>query len=112
MDESVIFVNYPLDMEVSDALIDHLSELARLEFNLREKEEIKKDLQRMISFVEKLKELDTHGVAPVTHMNAGEGPLREDIQNTGCSREEALQNAPCTDGIFFKVPKVIRNPSS
>jgi aspartyl-tRNA(Asn)/glutamyl-tRNA(Gln) amidotransferase subunit C len=98
-------------MEVNDDLIDHLSELARLEFNQREKEEIKKDLQRMIIFVEKLKELDTSGVEPVTHMNAAEGRLREDIQKPGCSREEALQNAPCTDGTFFMVPKVIRNPS-
>ena len=49
-------------MEVNDALIDNLSNLARLEFNAVEKEAIKHDLQRMIRFVEKLGELDTAGV--------------------------------------------------
>jgi hypothetical protein len=56
-------------MEVNDALIDNLSNLARLEFNAADKEEIRKDLQRMILFVEKLGELDTTGVEPLLHMS-------------------------------------------
>ena len=46
-------------MEVNDALIENLANLARLEFNDEQKQLIKKDLQRMISFVEKLNEMDT-----------------------------------------------------
>jgi aspartyl-tRNA(Asn)/glutamyl-tRNA(Gln) amidotransferase subunit C len=95
-------------MEVNDALIDSLSNLARLEFNAAEKLEIKKDLQRMISFVEKLGELDTTGVEPILHMSSETDVLREDIPHGSVSREEALANAPATDGIYFKVPKVIR----
>ncbi len=95
-------------MEVNDALIDSLSNLARLEFNAAEKLEIKKDLQRMISFVEKLGELDTTGVEPILHMSSETDVLREDIPHGSVSREEALANAPETDGIYFKVPKVIR----
>ena len=98
-------------MEVNDALIDNLSHLARLEFNREEKEEIKKDLQRMIHFVEQLGRLDTSGVEPLLHMSHEMNVLREDQPQGSISREEALINAPATDGAYFKVPKVIRNPS-
>ena len=98
-------------MEVNDELINHLSDLARLEFSEKEKEGIKKDLQKMISFVEKLKELDTVGVIPVSHMTEEVNQLREDTAGGSCSRGEALQNAPFTDGVYFKVPKVISNNS-
>ena len=98
-------------MEVNDALIDNLSNLARLEFNAEEKEGIKKDLQRMIHFVEKLGELDTSGVEPLLHMSPEINVLREDKLRDAVSRSAALANAPATDGTYFKVPKVIRNPS-
>jgi aspartyl-tRNA(Asn)/glutamyl-tRNA(Gln) amidotransferase subunit C len=95
-------------MEVNDALIENLSNLARLEFNAKEKEEIKKDLQRMIHFVEKLGELDTTGVEPLLHMSPEINVLREDTLQGSVTREEALSAAPATDGVYFKVPKVIR----
>ena len=98
-------------MEVNDSLIDNLSNLARLEFNAEEKEEIKKDLRRMIDFVEKLGELDTTGVAPLLHMSPVINVLREDEVKGSVSREQALADAPATDGTYFKVPKVIRNPA-
>ena len=94
-------------MEVNDAMIENLSNLARLQFDESEKEEIKKDLQRMITFVEKLNELDTTGVEPLLHMSDSMDVLREDILQGSITREEALKNAPETDGIYFKVPKVI-----
>ena len=95
-------------MEVNDALIDNLSNLARLEFNTAEKEGIKKDLQRMIHFVEILGKLDTTGVEPLLHMSPVTNVLREDQPTGSVSREEALSNAPATDGTYFKVPKVIK----
>jgi aspartyl-tRNA(Asn)/glutamyl-tRNA(Gln) amidotransferase subunit C len=95
-------------MEVTDELIDNLSNLARLEFNAADKEEIRKDLQRMILFVEKLGELDTTGVEPLLHMSPETNVLREDIPGGSVSRAVALSNAPATDGTYFKVPKVIR----
>jgi aspartyl-tRNA(Asn)/glutamyl-tRNA(Gln) amidotransferase subunit C len=98
-------------MEVNDALIDNLSNLARLEFNAEEKEEIKKDLRRMIEFVEKLGELDTRGVEPLLHMSPVINVLREDELKGSVSQQQALANAPATDGNYFMVPKVIRNPS-
>jgi aspartyl-tRNA(Asn)/glutamyl-tRNA(Gln) amidotransferase subunit C len=99
-------------MEVTDDLIDNLAELACLEFTASEKEEIKKDLERMIAFIDKLNELDTTGVAPQLHMSDEINTLRDDVLEGSVSHEEALKNAPLTDGVFFKVPKVIKNPAS
>ena len=95
-------------MEVTDELIDNLSNLARLEFTSTEKAAIRKDLERMIGFVEKLGELDTTGVDPLLHMSPEINVLRDDVPGGSIGREAALSNAPATDGTYFKVPKVIR----
>ena len=95
-------------MEVNDALVDKLANLARLQFDDAEKSAIKTDLQRMIQFVEKLNELDTTGVAPLLHMSDNINAVREDEVKGSISREEGLQNAPLKDEQFFKVPKVIK----
>jgi aspartyl-tRNA(Asn)/glutamyl-tRNA(Gln) amidotransferase subunit C len=99
-------------MEVNDALVDKLSQLSRLEFNTTEKSEIKKDLQRMISFVDKLNELDLAGTEPLLHMTEDVNVLREDEVKGFVSREEGLKNAPEHDEKFFTVPRVIKNPES
>lgn len=98
-------------MQVDDALIDKLSKLAMLRFNEAEREEIKSDLEKMIGFVDKLKELDTTGIEPLLHMSSNTDILREDVPGNMISRDEALQNAPAHDGIYFKVPKVIKKPA-
>lgn len=98
-------------MQVNDALIDKLSKLSMLQFNDEEREEIKSDLEKMIGFVDKLKELDTTGVEPLLHMSSNTDILREDVPGNMVDRKEALQNAPLHDEEFFKVPKVIKKPS-
>jgi aspartyl-tRNA(Asn)/glutamyl-tRNA(Gln) amidotransferase subunit C len=95
-------------MEVDNALVNKLAHLAKLNFGSQEKEEIKNDLQRMISFVEKLNELDTTGVEPLLHLTDEINLLREDEVKGSITREEALKNAPLHDKKFFKVPKVIK----
>lgn len=95
-------------MEVNDILVNNLANLARLQFNEVEKEMIKKDLEQMIGFVDKLKELDTSGVEPLLHMSDVVNVLREDKIQGSSSREEALKNAPDSDGSYFRVPKVIK----
>ena len=95
-------------MEVNDAMIENLASLARLHFNDEEKREIKSDLQRMIAFIDKLNELNTDGIEPVLHMTDQTNAFREDEIQGSITREEGLKNAPATDGVFFKVPKVIR----
>lgn len=99
-------------MEVTDSLIDNLSALARLRFDSEEKEIIRRDLQRMIEFVDKLNELETTGVVPLLHMSENTNILRDDVVQGSVSREEALKNAPDSDGIYFRVPKVIRKDTA
>ena len=99
---------YFCTMEVNDALVDKLANLARLQFNAAEKEGIKTDLQRMIQFVEKLNELDTTGIAPLLHMSEEVNILRDDEVKGSVNRTEGLKNAPVHDEQFFKVPKVIK----
>ncbi|MCH5688179.1 Asp-tRNA(Asn)/Glu-tRNA(Gln) amidotransferase subunit GatC [Niabella sp. W65] len=95
-------------MEVNDALVDKLAHLSKLTFTEQEKKDIAKDLQNMIGFVEKLNELDLKDVEPLMHMSEEINVLREDEIKGSASREEALKNAPETDGQFFLVPKVIK----
>lgn len=95
-------------MNVNDELIDKIANLARLEFNSEEKEQIKSDLQQMIGFIDKLNELDTTGVEPLLHMSENVNVLREDEVGGSIAREKAFRNAPLHDAQFFKVPKVIR----
>jgi aspartyl-tRNA(Asn)/glutamyl-tRNA(Gln) amidotransferase subunit C len=94
-------------MEVNDALIDKLAHLARLEFAPEEKERLKNDLQKIIAFVEQLQTLDTEDEEPVLQMSSNTDVLRDDQEKPSLSREEALKNAPKTDGQYFMVPKVI-----
>jgi len=102
---------YICSMQVDDALIDKLSRLAMLQFTDEERQEIKSDLEKMIGFVDKLKELDTTGVEPLLHMSDNTDILRDDIPGKMVSRNEALQNSPLHDDEYFKVPKVIKKPS-
>lgn len=95
-------------MEVNDALVDKLANLARLTFDDAEKAAIKNDLQNMIQFVDKLNELDTTGVEPLLHLSEQVNILRADEVKGSISREKALQNAAVHDDQFFKVPKVIK----
>jgi aspartyl-tRNA(Asn)/glutamyl-tRNA(Gln) amidotransferase subunit C len=95
-------------MQVVDALIDKLSRLAMLDFDAAETEEIKADLEKMIGFVDKLKELDTTGIEPLLHITSEINVLREDVPGNMISKEEALQNAALHNKDFFLVPKVIK----
>jgi aspartyl-tRNA(Asn)/glutamyl-tRNA(Gln) amidotransferase subunit C len=95
-------------MQVDDALIDKLSRLAMIQFETAEKEEIKADLEKMIGFVDKLKELDTTGVEPLLHMTSEVNVLRDDVAAGMISQQEALQNAPLHNEQFFLVPKVLK----
>jgi len=95
-------------MEVNDTLVQQLADLSRLEFSTEEKKEFTGDLQRMITFVEKLNELDTSNVKPLLHLTEDYNVFREDVVKNSISREEALKNAPEATNEYFKVPKIIK----
>ncbi len=95
-------------MEITEKLIDELAQLAKLEFGVDEKAGLKADLERMITFIEQLNEVNTDGIVPLLHMSPRMNVLREDEVKGSISREEALQNAPVKNEQFFLVPKVIK----
>lgn len=100
-------------MQVDDALIDKLSRLAMLSFSEEERASVKADLEKMIGFVDKLRELDTTGTTPLLHMSNNRDVLREDQPAHMLTREEALRLAPHQNGEYFRVPKVInKNPEA
>jgi aspartyl-tRNA(Asn)/glutamyl-tRNA(Gln) amidotransferase subunit C len=94
-------------MKVDTALADKLATLSRLRFDAEAKEEIVKDLGAILTFMEKLNEVDTEGVEPLIYINDEVNVLRKDEVKQEISREEALSNTPMHDGRFIKVPKVI-----
>lgn len=95
-------------MKITEELIDELAQLGRLEFAPEDKAGLKADLERMITFIEKLNEVNTDGVPPLLHMSPRKNVLRDDVVQGSVTRQEALQNAPAANDAFFLVPKVIK----
>lgn len=94
-------------MQIDLQTVEKLAELAKLEFNEEEKQEILADLNRILTFVDKLNELDTTGVEPLVYMNDEMNILRPDVVKQEITHEEALLNAPKKDSDYFRVPKVL-----
>lgn len=99
---------YFCHMEVNDQMVDKLAQLARLEFAQDEKKAIKNDLQRMIDFVHKMDEVNTGHVEPLLHIGTSKNVLRIDKAEGMIPTKDAMKNAAVNDGVFFKVPKVIK----
>jgi aspartyl-tRNA(Asn)/glutamyl-tRNA(Gln) amidotransferase subunit C len=95
-------------MEVTNEMVEKIANLARLHIPAHQKETVKKELQQMISFVDKLNELDTTGVQPLMHMSENVNVVREDEVKGSITTAEALQNSPADNDSFFMVPKVIK----
>ena len=94
-------------MDINNETIDRLAELAKLEFSIIEKESLKKDLNSIISYFEKLNEVNTDNVEPLIFMTVEVNRLREDVVIQNTSKQEALLNAPAKDSDYFRVPKVL-----
>lgn len=99
-------------MEVTEALVDKLANLARLSFNPEEKAAIREDLSRMIGFVDQLNQVNTDGVPPLMHMSDGGNRLREDQPQGSIARDIALAAAQRSKDPYFTVPKVIQKQAS
>jgi len=94
-------------MAVTIQDVEHVAKLARLRFTDAEAERFTHQLNEILSYVEKLNEIDTSAVEPLSHVIDVQNVLREDRILPSLPREEALMNAPENTGRFFKVPKVI-----
>lgn len=94
-------------MKIDNETVDKIAHLARLEFENEAKVEIIKDMNNMLSFIEKLNELDTQNIEPLIYMSDEVNVLREDDVKHEITQDEALKNAPKKDSDYFKVPKVL-----
>jgi aspartyl-tRNA(Asn)/glutamyl-tRNA(Gln) amidotransferase subunit C len=92
--------------------VQRVAELARLELTPEETPRMLDDLNAILDYVAELNEVDTSGVAPLAQVSelldgADGGVLRDERVQPSLDRAEVLSQAPETDGVFFKVPKVI-----
>ena len=92
---------------ISDETIEYVGFLAKLELDEEEKERAKKDMGEMLDYIDKLNELDTTGIEPMSHVFPVQNVFREDVVTNGDGSEETLRNAPEEKDGGFKVPKTI-----
>ena len=92
---------------IDDATIEYVGILAKLELSDEEKEQAKKDMASMLDYIDKLNELDTTGVEPMSHVFDVENVMREDVVTNGDGSEDTLANAPERKDTTFVVPKTV-----
>jgi len=103
---------------VSDKDVSYVAELANLDLTTEERTRMLKDLNSILGYIDRLSELDATNVEPMAQVASRYAELKDETEGFRCAmradelrpslpREEAMKNAPVTDGVFFKVPKVI-----
>ena len=92
---------------ISDETIDYVGILAKLDLSPEEKEAAKKDMARMLDYIDRLNELDTTGVEPMSHVFPVHNVFREDVVTNGDGGEDTLANAPERRDRAFVVPKTV-----
>lgn len=92
---------------ISDETIEYVGILAKLELSEEEKEQAKKDMGSMLEYIDKLKELDTQGVEPMSHVFQTQNVFREDVVTNGDDRSSILANAPGEKDGMFRVPRTV-----
>lgn len=93
--------------KISDETIEYVGILAKLELSGEEKEAAKKDMSRMLDYIDKLNELDTGSIEPMSHVFPVSNVFREDVVTGGDDRDRILRNAPQQKDGAFKVPKTV-----
>ncbi|HEX8609221.1 MAG TPA: Asp-tRNA(Asn)/Glu-tRNA(Gln) amidotransferase subunit GatC [Pedobacter sp.] len=94
-------------MIIDKQTITKVANLARIEIHENDVEDLITDMNKILTFMEKLNELDTNGVEPLVYMNTDENVWREDVVKQEITVQEALQNAAVHNENFFLVPKII-----
>jgi aspartyl-tRNA(Asn)/glutamyl-tRNA(Gln) amidotransferase subunit C len=89
--------------------VEHVARLARLELAEEEKEQMTAQLDSILEYIEKLKELDTAEVEPTTTVIPMVSVMREDVVRPSLSQDEALANAPDREDVYFRVPRIIED---
>ena len=95
-------------MKIDKNLINKIANLAKLEFDEKSLKEIQKDMTEMLSYVKKVKELNTENIKPLITPVEESLQLRKDDTEKGLKKEEVLKNAPAKNSDYLKVPKFIK----
>ncbi len=93
--------------KISMKEVEHVARLARLELSDADKDRMRRELDGILSYIDKLRALDTDGVEPTSHAVPMTNVMRDDIPRPSLPQEEMLANAPERSGEFFRVPKII-----
>lgn len=93
--------------KISKTDVEYVAELARLTLDEATKERLVGEMDEILSYMDKLNELDTTEVEPMMHVLELTNVYREDEALPSLNREKALENAPKTDGEYFLVPKIL-----
>ena len=93
--------------KISMEEVEHVARLARLELGPADKERMRRELDSILSYIDKLRALDTADVEPTSHAVPLTNVMREDELRPSFPQAEMLANAPEPAGEFFRVPKII-----
>lgn len=94
-------------MKISSREVEYVAHLARLEISEKDREKFTAQLNDILLYIDKLNELDTKGVEPMSHAISVTNAFREDKVVDSIGTKQTLANAPDARGEFFRVPKVI-----
>lgn len=95
-------------MDINENTLARIAHLARLNVAQNSSGQMLQDLNEMIHWVEKLHEVDTEGIEPLTNLSHEVNVWREDEVKIDIDHDQALKNAPDKDKDFFKVPKFLK----
>jgi aspartyl-tRNA(Asn)/glutamyl-tRNA(Gln) amidotransferase subunit C len=94
-------------MKITMKEVEHVARLARLELTDEEKERMRAQLDSILTYIDKLNELDTSAVEPTSHVLPMMNVFRDDEVRPSLSQEETLANAPDRQDLFFRVPRIL-----
>ena len=93
--------------KISRSDVEHVARLARLALSDAEMERMRKELDGILAYIDKLRAVDTSGVEPTSHAVPLTNVMRDDAERPSLPAEEMLANAPDRHGELFRVPKII-----
>lgn len=94
-------------MRIRPEEVQHIAQLARLKLTAEEQADLVEHFDKVLTYIEKLEELNTDDVEPMAHAVEVPTPLRDDRVTNQANTNALLQNAPDRQADFFKVPKII-----
>ena len=92
---------------IDDTVMENVEILEKLALTEEERKKAKEKMQEMLDYVDKLNELDTDGIEPLSHTFSIGNVFREDVVKPSLDRELALSNAPQQEDGYFRVPKIL-----